>query len=94
MFKKNLLMAAGFVFILFLLYKICMFLGIPLYPYGLLFFVLPLMGLIPLFQYFAYKELRGYKQHLMAAGLFTSEQLDSMTSEEIERSWKESMQRS
>lgn len=91
MFRKNLLMATGFVAILFLLYKICILIGLPLYPYGMLLFLIPLLGLIPLFQYLSFKELNGYKQHLISTGLYTPEQLDSMSLEDIERSWRESV---
>jgi hypothetical protein len=93
MFKKNLLMAFGFVTAIFLLYKICAFIGLPLYPYGLLLFILPLLGLIPLFQYLSFKELNGYKQYLISQGLFTPDQLETMTHEDIERSWRESLNR-
>lgn len=94
MFRKNLLLATGFVAALFLLYKICVFIGIPLYPYGMLLFLLPLFGLIPVFQYLSFKELSGYKKQLIESGSFTHEQLDAMSSQEIERNWRENLHRS
>ncbi len=94
MFRKNLLLATGFVAALFLLYKICVFIGIPLYPYGMLLFLLPLFGLIPVFQYLSFKELSGYKKQLIESGGFTHEQLDAMSSQEIERNWRENLHRS
>jgi hypothetical protein len=94
MFRKNLLLATGFVATLFLLYKICVFVGIPLYPYGMLLFLLPLFGLIPIFQYLSFKELSGYKKQLIESGEFTHEQLDEMPSHEVERNWREKLHRS
>lgn len=91
MFRKNLALAIGFVAVLFLLYKICVFIGLPLYPYGLLLFLFPLAGLIPLYQYLEFKQLNGYKQHLIATGHFTVEQLESMSPQEIEQAWRNSL---
>jgi hypothetical protein len=91
MFGKNVLMAAVFVAVLFLLYKICVFIGLPLYPYGMLFFLIPLLGLIPIYQYLEFKQLNGYKQHLLDTGHYSAEQLESMSSQEIEDNWRKSL---
>jgi len=91
MLGKNVLMAAGFVAVLFVLYKICVFIGLPLYPYGMLFFLIPLLGLVPIYQYLEFKQLSGYKQHLLNSGHFTADQLESMSTQEIEDSWRKSL---
>jgi hypothetical protein len=91
MFKRNLLSALAFIGVLFVLYKICVWMGLPLYPYGMLLFLLPLFGLIPVYQYLEFKQLNGYKQHLINAGICSEEQLNAMSSHEIEQSWKQSL---
>jgi len=91
MFARNLVLATFTVFTFFCLYKICAVLGLPLYPYGMLFFLIPIFGLIPLYQYLEFKQLRGYKQHLLETGNYTAEHLDSMTGSEIESCWRDSL---
>ncbi len=91
MFRKNLLLATLTVATFFFLYKICAFLGIPLYPYGMLFFLIPVFAILPIYQYLEFKQLSGYKQHLIETGNFTSEQLDSMSGSEIESCWRDSL---
>jgi len=94
MWRKNLVLALGFIGMMFSIYKICLFLGIPLYPYGMAFFLIPLLGIVPLYQYFENKQINGYKQQLLVSGVLTPEQLNSMTPQEIEMSWRESRQAS
>ena len=91
MFGKNLLLATGTVGVFFLLYKICTFFAIPLYPYGMLFFLIPIFGILPIYQYLEFRQLSGYKKHLIATGNFSTEQLDSLSSVEIENCWRESL---
>jgi hypothetical protein len=91
MFKKNLLLAVAFVAVLFMLYKLCVFIGLPLYPYGMALFVIPILGLIPVYHYLEDKQLNGYKQHLLSTGQFTPEQVHGMSTQEIELNWRKSL---
>jgi len=93
MFTKNLFLSSLTVSVFFLLYKVCAYLGIPLYPYGLLFFLIPVFGIIPIYQYLEFRQMNGYKQHLLGTGKYSSEQLDSMSSSEIEKCWRDSLQK-
>jgi len=93
MFAKNLFLSSLTVGVFFLLYKLCSYFGIPLYPYGLIFFLIPVFGIVPIYQYLEFRQMNGYKQHLLGTGQFSSEQLDSMSSSEIERSWRDSLQK-
>jgi hypothetical protein len=88
---KNLLMAVAFIGALFLLYLMCRLIGFPLYPYGLLLFLLPFLGLIPLFQYLSQKELKGHELFLLERGVYTVEQLQTMSNHEIKAAWLECM---
>jgi hypothetical protein len=88
---KNLLIAIAFIGSLFLLYIMCRLIGFPLYPYGLLLFLIPFFGLIPLFQYFSQKEIKGYELDLQERGLYTVEQLETMSNHEIKAAWLECM---
>ena len=90
MLKKNLIWALGFIAFVVAIYKLCFFIGLPLYPFGMAFFLIPILGLIPVYQYYESKQINGYKQHLIASGRFTLEQLDAMTPQEIEMSWRDS----
>jgi len=88
---KNLLIAIAFIGSLFLLYIMCRLIGFPLYPYGLLLFLIPFFGLIPLFQYLSQKEIKGYELDLQERGLYTVEQLETMSNHEIKAAWLECM---
>jgi hypothetical protein len=88
---KNLLIAIAFIGSLFLLYIMCRLIGFPLYPYGLLLFLIPLLGMIPLFQFLSQKELKGYELDLRERGLYTIEQLETMSNHEIKAAWLECM---
>jgi hypothetical protein len=88
---KNLLIAIAFIGSLFLLYIMCRLIGFPLYPYGLLLFLIPFLGMIPLFQYLSQKELKGYELDLREKGLYTIEQLETMSNQEIKAAWLECM---
>lgn len=88
---KNLLIAIAFIGSLFLLYIMCRLIGFPLYPYGLLLFLIPFLGMIPLFQYLSQKELKGYELDLRERGLYTIEQLETMSNQEIKAAWLECM---
>ncbi len=91
MFRKNLFLAIFCVLTVYALYKICLFIGLPLYPYGMLFFLLPFAGLIPLHQFLEFKQLSGYKKHLIEKANYSQEDVDSMTSQEIELAWRDSL---
>jgi len=69
----------------------CRLIGFPLYPYGLLLFLIPFFGLIPLFQYLSQKEIKGYELDLQERGLYTVEQLETMSNHEIKAAWLECM---
>jgi len=88
---KNLLIAVAVVGSLFLLYIICRLIGLPLYPYGLLLFLIPFFGLIPLFQFLSQKEIKGYELDLQERGLYTIEQLETMSNHEIKSAWLDCM---
>jgi hypothetical protein len=91
MFKKTLSLAIFCVVALYLLYNLCMLIGLPLYPYGMLFFILPFLGLIPLYQFLEFKQISGYKKHLIDHAHFSEDQLASITSQEIETAWRDSL---
>jgi hypothetical protein len=91
MFRKTFLLALFCVVALYLLYNLCMLIGLPLYPYGMLFFILPFLGLIPLYQFLEFKQTSGYKKHLIEHAHFSEDQLSSMTSQEIETAWRDSL---
>jgi len=75
MFRKTFLLALFCVVALYLLYNLCMLIGLPLYPYGMLFFILPFLGLIPLYQFLEFKQTSGYKKHLIEHAHFSVYQL-------------------
>jgi hypothetical protein len=86
---KNGLLAVLCTGLLYLLYKACSLLGLPLYPYGMLFFLIPVIALFPVHQFLTHKQRTGYKNHLIALGIYSSSQLDQMTPNEIEQAWRD-----
>jgi hypothetical protein len=83
MFWTNLKRATGFMLVVFLIYKGTALLHIPLYPYGFVLFIFPLLAIVPLYQYFQFKQISGYKRQLLLTGFYTQEALDSMSEQEL-----------
>jgi hypothetical protein len=92
MFRKNLVGAIIFISILWGIYTLSVAIGLPLYPWGMLLFLLPIVALVPIYQYFESQQIKGYKQNLLSKGLFKPEELALMTPKEIEMQWRLSRQ--